>query len=305
VSTNVAERQISLTGILPQSEFKAQSTWQSVSLFQKGKKTSGCAKPTCKPKELSSTPDSLATDRLIDQLSENQVVVGAELAKSLQLQPGKSLEIFGELFQILAVLPASGTIDDTRLFAHLHSVQRLAKTGDVVNAIEIIGCCEDVSEELAPQLSALLPESRVVTISQVVQAQVGVNQLMTRSSMFVLAVLVLVGGATVASAISANVRERRREIGTLMALGATSRFVSAIFLLKASFVGMVGGLAGALTGAGMAVYLGPAWAGVTVTPMLGLTTLAVTSATAVTLAAAMFPTWNASRLDPCVCFREV
>ena len=67
----------------------------------------------------------------------------------------------------------------------------------------------------------LLPNTKVVTISQVVQTQVGVNRLMSNTSLFVLVVLVVVGGASLAGAIAANVRERRREIGTLMALGAT------------------------------------------------------------------------------------
>lgn len=305
VSATVAEQQVVLTGILPQSEFKAQSTWQSVSLFQNRKKPSGCAKPNCKPRELSATPDSLASDRLIDELAENQVIAGAELAERLHLKAGQTVSVLGEPLRVLAVLPPSGTIDDTRLFAHLHMVQHLAKTGEVVNAIEVMGCCQDVAGELVPQLATLLPASRVVTISQVVQAQVGVNQLMATSSLFVLAVLVLVGGATVASAISANVRERRREIGTLMALGATARFVSGMFLLKAMFVGLLGGIGGAAAGAGLAIWLGPAWAGVAVSPLAGLMALAVVSALAVTMLAAVFPTLQASRLDPCICFREV
>lgn len=305
VSAVVADQQIVVTGILPQSEFKAQSTWQSISLFQKAAKPSGCAKPNCKPKELSRTPDSLASDRLIDELAENQVIAGAELAGRLHLKAGQSLQVMGRPLGVLAILPESGTLDDTRLFAHLHTVQQLAKTGEVVNAIEVMGCCEDVAGELVPQLTAILPASRVVTISQVVKAQVGVNQLMAKSSIFVLGVLLLVGGATVASAISANVRERRREIGTLMALGATTRFVSGLFLLKALFVGVLGGVGGAMAGAGLATWVGPAWTGVAVSPQMGLTSLAVLSALAVTLGAALFPTWQASRLDPCTCFREV
>ena len=59
----------------------------------------------------------------------------------------------------------------------------------------------------------LLPNARVVTVSQVVQTQVGVNRLMSGTSWFVLGILVVVGGASLASAIAANVRERRREIG--------------------------------------------------------------------------------------------
>jgi putative ABC transport system permease protein len=145
----------------------------------------------------------------------------------------------------------------------------------------------------------------VVTISQVVQTQVGVNQLMARSSLFVLVVLVLVGGISVASAISSNVRERRREIGTLMALGATPRFISGLFLLKATWLGLAGGLGGCTLGVALAMLLGPYWAGVSVSPMLDLAALAIAVTLAITLLAAYWPSRQASLLDPCTCFRDV
>ncbi len=212
--------------------------------------------------------------------------------------------MLGAKFQVLTVLPQTGTIDDSRVFAHLHTVQRLAKTGEVVSAIEVMGCCEDAAGQLVPQLAELLPDSRVVTISQVVETQVGVNRLMARSSWFVLIVLVLVGGISVASAIGSNVRERRREIGTLMALGATPRFIAGLFLLKATWLGLAGGVGGCLLGILLAVTLGPPWAGVAVSPLFDLALAAIVVALLITLAAAYWPARQAARLDPCTCFRE-
>jgi putative ABC transport system permease protein len=223
----------------------------------------------------------------------------------LRLKPGMSVDLLGEKFQILAVLPPTGTVDDGRIFAHLHTVQKLAETGEVVSAIEVMGCCEDAAGDLVPQLAKLLPDSRVVTISQVVQTQVGVNRLMASSSLFVLVVLVLVGGISVASAISSNVRERRREIGTLMALGATPRFISGLFLLKATWVGLAGGVGGGIIGIMLAVWLGPQWAGVAVSPLFDLAAIASVVALAITLLAAYWPARQAARLDPCTCIQEV
>jgi putative ABC transport system permease protein len=245
------------------------------------------------------------TQRTIETLGEREAIVGADVAQRLWLKPDASIDLFGERFRILAVLPATGTVDDARVFAHLHTVQDLARTGQVVSAIEVMGCCDDAAGQLVPQLSQLLPDARVVTISQVVQTQVGVNRLMARSSLFILGVLVLVGGISVASAISSNVRERRREIGTLMALGATPRFISGLFLLKATWVGLAGGVAGCLLGLGLAVAFGPQWAGVSVSPLYGTVVVATLVALAVTLLAAYWPARHAAQLDPCTCFQEV
>jgi putative ABC transport system permease protein len=295
---------VTLAGILPQAEFQTKEAWQTVSLFQK-KAHVGCKKTSCGPKPEDSSPDALATQRTIDQLQDHELIVGADVGQQLRLKEGMSVDLLGDKFQILAILPPTGTVDDGRIFAHLHTVQALAKTGEVVSAIEVMGCCEDAAGQLVPQLAALLPDSRVVTISQVVQTQVGVNRLMASSSLFVLVVLVLVGGISVASAISSNVRERRREIGTLMALGATPRFIASLFLLKATWLGLAGGVGGCLVGVSLAVWLGPLWAGVEISPLPDLAAMATVAALAITLLAAYWPARQAARLDPCTCFQEV
>ena len=90
-----------------------------------------------------------------------------------------------------------------------------------------------------------------------------------------------------------------------MALGATPGLVLRLFLLKASWLGIAGGLAGTITGVLIAVVLGPQWAGVEVSPLPYLAGLAVAAATGVTLAAAFLPARRAARLDPCTCFQEI
>lgn len=303
VPAKLANESINLTGILPQSELKAMSSWQSVSLFDN--KHVGCKKASCGPSEEDKSPDALTTRRALEQLGDHELVLGSDVAQRFKLKRGSSLVILGDQFQVLAVLAPSGTLDDTRVFAHLHTVQKLAKSGEVVNAIEVMGCCEDAAGQLTSELAKLLPDSRIVTISQVVQTQVGVNRLMSRSSVFVLVVLVLVGGATVASTISSNVRERRREIGTLMALGATPGLIARLFLLKATWLGIAGGVSGCLIGTAIAVLLGPSWAGIHVSPLPQLSVIAIAAALATTWAAAFWPSRQAATLDPCTCFREV
>ena len=304
VPVQVAGKPAILTGILPQSEFQAKAAWQTVSMFSK-KKHVGCTKANHDDSPADASPESLATKRTIENLEGHSVILGADAAQQLELAAGSSLVVLGNKFDVVAVLPTTGTVDDGRIFAHLHTVQRCAKAGEVVSAIEVLGCCEDAAGDLVPQLSSLLPDAKVVSISQVVETQVGVNRLMSRSSIFVLGVLVVVGGTTVASSTSANVRERRREIGTLMAIGATPGLILRLFLTKAVWLGVGGGIAGAVAGIVAAVALGPHWAGVEVSPLPYLALIAVAAATGVTLLAAFWPARQAARLDPCTCFKEI
>ncbi len=303
VSTKVGDRDVTLTGILPQTEFQAKAVWQTVTLFSN--KHEGCKKAACGPKTYDAAPETLASQRTIDQLKGNEAVIGADVADFSGLKPGKSLTLLGEKLQVLAVLPRTGTIDDSRVFAHLHTVQRLTNSGEVVNAIEVMGCCEDAAGKLVPSLAELLPDAKVVTISQVVSTQVGINRLMSQMSLLVLGILVVVGGASVASTISSNGRERRREVGTLMALGATPSLVARMFLLKAWLLGIVGAVSGCVLGLIVAKVLGSQWAGVSVKPLPGLMGIAIVAALAVTTLAALWPARSAAKLDPCSCFQEV
>lgn len=304
VPANLGGLDITLTGILPQSELEAQSTWQTTALFTAPKAHEGCKKAKLSTTNLES-PESLVTHRAIQNLKPNELVLGADIAERSAFSTGDTVELMDRSFTILGVLPATGTVDDARVFAHLHTVQEASGSGPVCNAIEVVGCCEDAAGDLVPDLRKLLPNTKVVTISQVVQTQVGVNRLMANTSLLVLVVLVVVGGASLAGAIAANVRERRREIGTLMALGATPSFVQQLFLGKALILGLAAGTLGCLMGLATAIVAGPAWADVTVSVLPMTSLLAVLMATCLAIVAAWWPARQAAALDPCLCFQEV
>ena len=204
-----------------------------------------------------------------------------------------------------AVLPQTGTVDDSRIFAHLHTVQDLTGKGPVVSAIEVVGCCQQISMGLVEKMNRLLPEAKVVTITQIADAQIKVNRLMARLSLLFLVIIVMVGGASIANYMFANVYERRREIGTMMALGADSFLVLRIFLLKAVFLGLAGGICGFGAGTVLAVMLGPQIAGVPVLPMPVLALWAVGTSTGLAVVASYFPARRAARLDPCATFQEI
>ncbi len=107
--------------------------------------------------------------------------------------------------------------------------------------------------------------------------------MMSNLSLMFLVIIVFVGGASIANYMYANVFERRREIGTLMALGADSRLVLKVFLLKALLLGGAGGVGGYVLGSIFAVVLGPQLAGMRVWPMWQLAIAAIVISVGLTL----------------------
>jgi putative ABC transport system permease protein len=297
-------KRFTLTGILPKSEFQAKAMWSGAGIFSRP--AEGCGTVANIPGALKpSTKETLVRQRVIDDLDDSEALIGADVASSLQVREGDPLQVSGRTFKVTAILPETGTVDDSRIFAHLHAVQELAGKGAVINAIEVVGCCQEISAGLVQKINKLLPEAKVVTITQVVQTQVNTNQMMSRLSMIFLGIIVLVGGASIANYMYANVYERRREIGTLMALGAGSSFIVKMFLLKAFLLGFVGGIGGYVLGTVLALTLGPRLAGIPVLPMPSLIAWAVGISVAIALLASCLPARSAARLDPCTTLQEV
>ena len=301
-----------LTGILPKSEFQAKAAWGGAGIFSR---PIGCGAINLGGESKPEDKKTLVRKRVIETLESHEILVGTDVAAHLGTKEGDSLELLGESFSVIAVLPQTGTVDDSRIFAHLHTVQRLSGKGPVVNCIEIVGCCEEISAGLVEKVNGLLPDAKVITVAQVVAAQTRMNGMMKQLSWFFLGIIVVVGGAGMAVYMYANVFERRREIGTLMALGAQSGLVLQIFLLKALLLGLAGGIGGVALGTVLGVSLGallarvPLLAGLRDGKMLYemflLSLLAVAISVGVALVASFFPAWRASRLDPCATFQAV
>lgn len=300
VPVELQGKSFTLTGILPKSEFQAKAAWGGAGIFSR---PIGCGASVGTMG--SEDKKALARKRVIDSLDDNEVLIGADVAAKLGLNEAAGLDVLGKSFNVTAVLPQTGTVDDSRIFAHLHIVQDLSKKGPVINAIEVVGCCQEISKGLVEKINRLLPDAKVVTITQIADAQIKINRMMSNLSLMFLVIIVFVGGASIANYMYANVFERRREIGTLMALGANSGLVLRIFLLKAMILGVAGGIGGFLIGSILAMILGPKLAGIIVWPMPLLALLAVGISVALALVASYFPARRAARLDPCATFQEV
>ena len=302
VPVDLQGKQFALTGILPKSEFQAKAAWAGAGIFSR---PIGCGAIEMGAEPKPEDKKTLVRKRVIKDLGSHEILVGPDVAAFLGLKEGDPLTLMGEPFSVVAVLPETGTVDDSRIFAHLHTVQRLSGKDAVVNCIEIVGCCEEISAGLVDNVNKLLPDAKVVTVKQVVATQQNVNHMMGRLSVIFLVIIVVVGGAGIANYMYANVFERRREIGTLMALGAESGLVLRIFLLKALLLGLVGGVSGFAAGTVLAVTLGPKLAGVPVLPMPILALWAIVISAGIALLTSYFPARRAARLDPCATLQEV
>ena len=299
-------RRFVLTGILPKNEFKSKPAWQvSGDMFSRPAGCGAVVVPGMKDGDDSSLDKAAVRKEVIKDLGPSETIIGFDVARLLSLKQGSSISIKGKDFSVRKVLPQTGTVDDARVFAHLHTVQGMFGKGRVLSAIEIIGCCKEISKGLIAGLNKALPDARVVTVTQIASTQLKTNNLMSQFSLVFLVIIVLVGGVSIANYMFANVQERRKEIGTLVAIGMAPRQVLSIFYGKALILGTSGGVVGYALGTILAIWLGPRIAHIPVLPLPALLGWAVAISVLLSLLATAIPAKKAASLDPAETLMEV
>ena len=62
---------------------------------------------------------------VIDALAEDDCLVGSEAAKRLGLSPDDTVTVEGASLRVAGILDSTGTVNDDRVFMHLHQMQTL------------------------------------------------------------------------------------------------------------------------------------------------------------------------------------
>jgi len=134
------------------------------------------------------------------------------------------------------------------------------------------------------------------------------------------AMSLLVATVGIVNSMLMSVTERYKEIGTMKCLGALDSFIVRLFILEAGMLGILGSVAGAFVGAGimMLAYIGRIGGGGVLecwtAPALQLggadirLWLAILLATVVggtlSIAAALYPAWQAAKMPPAAALRS-
>ncbi len=247
---------------------------------------------------------------LDDPLDPGHVIFGSEAARRTGGKSGDRIEIEGRRFTVKKVLPEFGVLDDTRVWARLEEIQGLFGKPDVIHGVDALGCMcagpyfDGIKAEAARQV----PELRLLHREVVARTRARSREAVEGVGAILLAVVAALGAVAVFATTAAEVRERRGEIGILLAMGAGRGRIFLLFLPKVLLVGVIGGILGWAFGTVLAVWAGPAVAGLREVPIKMLPRL-LPMATVIggvfALLASCLAIWRAARLDPIDALREL
>ena len=228
----------------------------------------------------------------------NGAVLGAELKGILNKEVGSTMRVSGREIKVLGILPQQGTIDDLRIYVHLRSLQKQFERPFSLNEIRILYTGNRALDVVASGIEGILENTRVVTHRRMARKQIQTMDSISRYALMLLAVILVLGCISMGNEMFHNAQARKREIGILMALGATTRTILVIFMLKAVFLAMIGGMLGYGIGTLVAVLLAPKLLQIHVYPILSLIPWSVLMAVVFSVLSSMVPSWRASRMNP-------
>ena len=241
-------------------------------------------------------------------------VLGSQVADALfgDLEPlGRQITIGGVRFRVVGVFAevgsAFGVSRDGEVHIPVTTAQQLFGV-DRIDAIAVkaptVDDVDATKAKVLASLTAQYPDEKfsAVTQSQILGTLGSILGLLTLVLAAIAGISLLVGGVGVSNIMLVSVRERTREIGLRMALGARQRDITVQFLIEAVLLTTVGGLIGMALGVGAAIALENLSPLPAVIAWWSLA-LAFVVSVGVGVFFGVFPARRAGRLDPVVALR--
>ncbi|MFT4136965.1 ABC transporter permease [Microbacterium sp.] len=276
--------------------------------------TGGIAVVVARPDVRAAIGATMASGRWFDRATRAlpMTVLGATAAERLGVSAGDRVVIGGRWYGVLGVLDSAGLaggVDTAAILGDRWVRDAFAGESGVGDLTAIYvraepGRIDEVHGILA---AAAAPGSSYVAVtrpSDLAVARATADDSLATLGLALAGIALLIGGIGIANTMVVAVMERRGEIGLRRALGARPGQIAAQFVAEAGMLSLLGGLGGAVVGAGAAVAVAAAGGRPVVLPIAALAggpALAVV----VGIVAGLPPAVRAARLAPTAALRSM
>lgn len=239
----------------------------------------------------------------------DSVVIGAEVAEHLKLEPGKEITLavpatgVEKKLKVSGIVRTGGTEEDF-LFVDLALLQKLLNKEGQVNIAQVSVMATEaelntLTKNVEEKVSGITPR----LVKRVTQSEGIVLGKLQALVYLVTIVVLLLTMICVATTMMAVVTERRKEIGLKKALGAENRSIVLEFLGEGLTLGFLGGILGTILGFffAQAVSVNVFGRAISFQPLIALAALLV--AVLVTGLACLIPVKIATDVEPAIVLR--
>lgn len=256
------------------------------------------------PNELTTRDLSLLDGRVFASLDE--VLIGAILARELELSVGDTIELQGTDFNITGVFSTDVIFFNGAVMLPLKSLQQL------VGMVGEIGYCRVRLREGADPVAVAERIERenpnLTTIRNVHEyKKIDLSLEIADDVVFLITfVATIIGAIIVMNTMWMSVYERTREIGVLRAVGWSSRRIMGMIIVESAGIALIACGVGSLLGVGLAKFAASLpIARQFASPVFTASTflLAISMAAILGIVGGLLPAWRAARISPAEALR--
>lgn len=260
----------------------------------------------------------------------SSAMVGSAVAKKLNL---KENDVFPVTFndknlqlRVAGIIEAGGS-EDRQVFVNLPVVQKLTGLEHKVSSVKVSAMivpenslsrkdpkkmsasefekwyCTPYITAIVQQLNEVFPNATAEPIGQIAIAEGNMLSKINLMVLLVTVIALLASAVGVTTVMTANVLERRKEIGIIKAIGAESFQIGLLFTGEAAAIGLIGGLAGFVIGMGLAKFIGHSVFSADIQPDLNVLPITLIIALAVSLIGSILPVRRAVSTEPVIVLR--
>jgi putative ABC transport system permease protein len=227
----------------PQTSLRPASAGQPVGF-------AGTNAPT-QPATIGASTLRIVAGRAVAGTSDaDQAMVSTALARRSHLQVGSRFRAYGAVFTVKAIFTSDSASGNDTVIVPLATEQRLShRRGEVGSAVATVDSLAHLSAVTAAITLTLGPAADVTSdVGRAGQALAPLNSVRS------LSLYSLLGAAATAAVVIflvmvMTVRERKREVGTMKAIGGSSASITGQFMAEALTLAALGGVAGLAAGA--------------------------------------------------------
>jgi putative ABC transport system permease protein len=242
-------------------------------------------------------------------------MVGSNVAQKLNLTVGDSFKVSYVGAQNgttatnvkelkVAGIVESGGAEDNQIFVNLPVAQDLSSRPGKVDTVQVSALCVRCPvADMASEIQGKIPGVQGTTITQLTNAEMSTLDKYQSMMALVTAVALLASTMGIFTTMTANVTERRREIGLMKSIGAENRSIAALFLAEATLTGLIGGIGGFGVGIVLAQFIGLRVFSTTIPLRWEVLAVAIPIAIGVSLLASALPVRRAMAVEPAIVLR--
>jgi lipoprotein-releasing system permease protein len=253
------------------------------------------------------------------------IILGSELSKQIGALPGDTVTVvspIGKLtplgrvaneakFRVQALFESGMyEYDSSMVCLSLADAQDFLSLGDEVTGIELKVRDIDESDKIGEIIQDKLGSPYWTKDWKVMNRSLFSALKLEKVTMFIILIMiVLVGALNIISSLVMLVMEKTRDIAILRTMGASSKSIMSIFIFQGLFVGLIGTVLGLLSGSFLCyllarykfIKLPPDVYYIATLPVrmewFDVATIAI-AAVVISFLATIYPSWQASKLNP-------